>query len=393
MPNKILCRFGELSTKQGNRNEFIKLLKKNIQVALREFDSIEIKRTFDRLIISYDDIDEQAIIDILKTVFGLSSFSIIRAMDLDMDAIISFIIEQMMQKAPSKFKVYSRRLNKSFQYTSDDINRMVATSILKNTEHVVDVHQPEIKIRIECKHHQAFVSLETYRGPMGMPVRMAGKGLLLLSGGFDSPVAGYLANKRGIEYAAIHFETVPFTSLKATDKVLKLAQKLSLYQNSTQVLVVPFAKVQMVINETVPESYRITIMRRMMVRIANQLADTVYASVLITGESVGQVASQTLSSMIRIDEVSEKMIVRPLVTYDKDEIIDIARKVDTYDLSILPFDDCCTVFTPAHPITNPLKEKTERFESFGEYEAVIADAIKHTKYYKINKSKIIEEQE
>ena len=392
MSNKILCRFGELSTKRGNRNEFIKLLKKNIQVGLREFDHIDIERTFDRLIISYEQKDEQPIIDILKTVFGLSSFSIVKAIELDIDSIITYITEQMRLKEPTTFKVFTTRLNKSFLSSSDEINRMVATSILKNTKHTVDVRQPDVKIRIECKHHQAFVSLNTYKGPMGMPVRMAGKGLLLLSGGFDSPIAGYLANKRGIEYAAIHFETVPFTSLAAVDKILKLAQKLSLYQNNTQVLVVPFAKVQMIINHTVPESYRITIMRRMMVRIANQLAHQVYASVLITGESVGQVASQTLSSMIRIDEVSDHMILRPLITYDKEEIVALAKQLDTYDLSILPFDDCCSVFTPEHPITNPLKEKTERFESFGDYQQAIEHAIANTKYYRVNTHKIVEEQ-
>ncbi len=393
MSNKILCRFGEVSTKGSNRNEFVKLLKRNIHFALQDFDQISIERTFDRLYINYRNEDQNSIIDILKTVFGLSTFSVVQQVDLNIDTIITTTTQAMMNKQPTSFKVITRRLNKNIPYDSNDVNRLVATSILKNTEHHVDVHEPEIPIRIEIKHHHAYVSVDTYQGLKGLPVRMAGKGALLLSGGFDSPIAGYLANKRGIEYVGIHFETVPFTSLQAIDKVLKLAKTISIYQNKTQVLVVPFAKVQMIINQTVPESYRITIMRRMMVRIANRLAEAYHASVLITGECVGQVASQTLSSMQRIDEVSEKLILRPLITYDKDEIIQMAKQLKTFDISVLPFEDCCTVFTPAHPITNPLKAKTERFESFGEYDEAIEEAITKTRRYMINKNSITEDKE
>ena len=260
MPNKILCRFGEVSTKMGNRKDFVRLLKRNIQIALIDFNVESIDRTFDRLYINYDPVDENEIIERLKTVFGLSSFSVVVETSLDKDDIVQKATELMKKQPLSSFKVITRRLNKNWLYTSDDINRAVAGSILKHTDHIVDVHHPEIPIKIEIKHHNAYVSVETYRGAGGMPVRMAGKGALLLSGGLDSPVAGVLANKRGIEIVGIHFETIPYTSLQALDKVLSLAQKISVYQNKLDVLVVPFAPVQMKINEFVPESYRIIVM-------------------------------------------------------------------------------------------------------------------------------------
>lgn len=393
MSNKILCRFGEVSTKLGNRNDFIKILKKNLQVAFNEIDGVSIERKFDHIIIHYNPVDQQVLVDRLKTVFGLSSFSIVEEVDLSLEKIVE-VCSMLMSKQPSStFKVITKRMNKSFPYSSDEINRAVAASILKSTEHVVDVKKPEIPVKIEIKHHKAFVSVETFVGLQGMPVRMANRGALMLSGGFDSPIAGYMANKRGIEYIAIHFETIPFTSLQALDKVLKLAQKVSLYQNKTEVYVVPFAPVQMKINEYVPESYRIIVMRRMMVRIANEIAKVHGASVLITGESVGQVASQTISSITRINEVSDLLILRPLITYDKNEIISIAKTIDTFDISVLPYDDCCSVFTPSEPITNPLKEKTERFESFYDYTPEINQAIVDVKKYVVNPKEIIIDKE
>ncbi len=388
MSHKILCRFGEVSTKVGNRKEFIKILKRNIQVALSDCDDIKIERTFDRLIIHYDKKDEQVIVKKLRKMFGLSSFSIIKEVELSLETIVNVTTQLMKEKDATTFKVITKRSNKLFEYDSDEINRAVAASILKNTNHKVDVHQPAIPIRIEIKHHHGYVSVETFKGLMGMPVRMANRGALMLSGGFDSPVAGYLANKRGIECIAIHFETIPFTSLQALDKVLHLAQKISVYQNKMEVYVVPFVQVQLKINEYVPESYRIIIMRRMMMRIANHLAKAHGAKVIITGESVGQVASQTISSMERINEVSELLVLRPLATYDKTEIIELAKQLDTFDLSSLPYDDCCSVFTPDKPITNPLKEKTIRFESFYDYQEKIEKAIAHTVRYMVDETSI-----
>lgn len=389
MSSKILCRFGEVSTKTGNRKEFVKLLKKNIQVALRDLRVESIDRTFDRLFINYNPKDEEEIIRRLHYVFGLSSFSIVVETALSQEDIVNKVTDLMKKQASSTFKVITRRLNKHWLHTSDDINRAVAGSILRHTDHKVDVHHPKIPIKIEIKHHNAYVSVETYQGAKGMPVRMSGKCALLLSGGLDSPVAGILANKRGIELVGIHFETIPFTSLQALDKVLSLAQKISVFQNRLNVLVVPFAPIQMKINEYVPESYRIIVMRRMMIRIANQLAQRVKADGLISGESVGQVASQTLASITRIDEVSSQLILRPLIMYDKEEIIALAKQWDTFELSTLPYDDCCSVFTPEHPTTNPFKEKTERFESFYDYSQLIQQAIHDTIPYKINPKEII----
>ena len=393
MSNKILCRFGEVSTKTGNRKDFIKILKRNIQYALAEYPDVSIERKFDHMVIMYQTENQDAIIQRLKTVFGLSSFSVVEEVELSLESIIKISVALISKQAKSSFKVITKRTNKSFTYTSDEINRAVASAILENTTHTVDVRNPDIFVKIEIKHHSAFVSVETYLGLQGMPVRMAGRGALLLSGGFDSPIAGYMANKRGLEYIAIHFETIPFTSLQALDKVLRLAQKISLYQNKTEVYVVPFASVQLKINEFVPESYRITIMRRMMVRIANEIAKLHGASALISGESVGQVASQTIPSLTRIDEVSELLILRPLITFDKNEIIEIAKNIDTFDISVLPYDDCCNVFTPSVPITNPLKEKTERFESFYDYTDEIQDAIANVVRYNVNPNEIEQEKE
>ncbi|NLA78530.1 MAG: tRNA 4-thiouridine(8) synthase ThiI [Erysipelothrix sp.] len=388
MRNKILCRLGEVSTKIGNRNEFIKILKKNVQVTLRDFDNIVVDRSFDRMIISYDAKDQEPIVDALQHVFGLSSYSVIEVVPLDLDVIVDTALKQMQTQPTATFKVFTKRSNKNFPFISDQINRAVAGAILKATDHTVDVHHPEIPVRVEIKQNEAYVSVQTYPGLKGMPVRMAGRGALLLSGGFDSPVAGYLANKRGLEYIAIHFETMPYTSLQALDKVLKLAQKISVYQNQTHVHVVPFTMVQLAINQHVPESYRITIMRRMMVRIANMIAKANRARVLISGESLGQVASQTISSLETINAVSSQLILRPVITYDKMEIIELARSIDTYDLSTLPYDDCCTVFTPKHPTTNPSIAKATKYESFHDFEPLLQTAVVETKKYIVNKEGI-----
>ncbi len=388
MRNKILCRLGEVSTKIGNRNEFIKILKKNVQVALRDCNNIVVDRSFDKMIITYDAIEQDQVVKALSYVFGLSSYSIIEVVELDLDKIVDVALKLMLKQEASTFKVFTKRSNKQFPYLSDAINRAVASKVLQETEHKVDVHQPQIPIRIEIKQNEAYVSVETFMGLKGLPVRMAGRGALLLSGGFDSPVAGYLANKRGLEYIAIHFETMPYTSLQALDKVLKLAQKISIYQNQIDVYVVPFTMVQLEINQHVPESYRITMMRRMMMRIANEIAKANRARVLISGESLGQVASQTISSLETIDQASSQLILRPVITHDKMEIIDIAKAIDTYDLSTLPYDDCCSVFTPKHPTTNPSIEKALRYESFYDYESQLKVAIEETKKYIVNSDNI-----
>ena len=385
--NHILIRFGELTTKGKNKKDFIRKLKENLKNALVNFPSIQVEAQHDRMFVILNGEDAHDVCEVIKSVFGIYSFSLAKKCEKDIKVIADIALDMMNQEEErATFKVLARRSDKSFPLTSDEINRAVATRILVNTNHKVDVHTPDIKLQVEIRQDCAYVLSNVILGAGGYPVGVGGKAMVMLSGGIDSPVACYLTMKRGIEIECVHYASPPYTSEQAQQKVLDLAEKLSRYQGKIKVHVVPFTDLQLEIYKHANEAYPITIMRRMMYRIAQELASRNNCLAIVNGESVGQVASQTLESMNTINSVVTMPVLRPVVTYDKLEIIDIAKKIDTYDLSIQPFEDCCTIFTPKNPVTKPTIKKAESFEHWN-YEEMIEEAIRETRTIVISPKK------
>lgn len=371
----ILIRYGELSTKGKNRKDFISRLTQNVRNALSDYEALSYQKTFDRLYIYLNGTDETEVLERLKKVFGIQSFSCAVKVDSDLDQMIETSLKIAQTSEGKTFKVETRRHDKKFFKTSDEINRAVASKILKTTDWKVDVHHPDLRIQIEVRENCTYIMKETIQGAGGYPVGVGGKSLLLLSGGIDSPIAGYLAMKRGVQIECIHYASPPYTSSSAQKKVMDLASRISVYQGSIKVTVIPFTDLQLAIYEHCDESYAITIMRRMMFRIAEEVAKRHGCLALVTGESIGQVASQTLESMNAINTVINMPVVRPVACFDKLEIIDLAKKIDTYETSILPFEDCCTIFTPKSPVTRPTVKKCEQYESRFDFEPLIQKCI------------------
>lgn len=371
----ILVRYGELSTKGKNRKDFIRQLKRNVKEALSKFKALEYRDTYDRLFITLNGENADLVGERLKHVFGISSFSFASSCPSDIESMTALATTLAAAEEGLTFKVITKRHDKHFPMSSDEINRAIAASILQNTPLKVDVHQPHVKVMVEVREQETYLMVNNIRGAQGYPVAVAGKALMMLSGGIDSPVASYLAMKRGIKLEAIHFASPPYTSVQALEKVKTLAHKLLNYQTSIKLVTVPFTEIQMEINRKVPESYSITIMRRFMIRLANAYALSHKCLAIVTGESVGQVASQTLESMHVISSVSTLPILRPVLTYDKNEIIDLSKKIDTYETSILPFEDCCTIFTPKKPTTKPHMDKAEYYEQKLDVEGLVLRAL------------------
>lgn len=372
----ILVRFGELSTKGKNRKDFIKRLLTNVRNALRDFPALEYERTHDRMYVLLHGEDHEAVAAQLQGVFGISSFSFAVRVDSDIEAIKAVCLRLVQEQADSgTFKVAARRSDKRFPLISDAINRAVAGEILRHTAWKVDVHVPDVCLQIEVHTQDTYIMTTKIKGNGGYPVGVGGKALVMLSGGIDSPVAAYMTMKRGVAIECVHYASPPYTSKAAQDKVLELARKIASYQGHIRVHIVPFTKLQLEIYKHCDESYAITIMRRMMYRIAERLAQQQGCLALVNGESIGQVASQTLESMQTINCVTDMPIIRPLACLDKLEIIDISRKLATYDISIQPFEDCCTIFTPKNPVTKPTRHKAEKMEARFAYEPLLAECI------------------
>lgn len=371
----ILIRYGELSLKGKNRNTFIKQLYENIKKATKEFPTLEIERRHDRMYIYLHDEDADKVKEVISKVFGISSFSFAIKTNSDMDEIIQACMQSLPLTEKKTFKVAARRSDKNFPVISDQINRMVATAILKNSNWKVDVHNPDIKIVIEVHADATYIMTDKYQGAGGYPVGVGGKAMVLLSGGIDSPVASYLMMKRGVRIECIHYASPPYTSENAKEKVMELARLVSGYQGDLLVHIVPFTNLQLAIYQNADESYAITLMRRMMMRIAAGLANKRKALAICTGESVGQVASQTLESMVAINEVTNLPMIRPVVCMDKIEIINLAKKIGTYDTSILPYEDCCTIFTPKNPVTKPRVDKCKQYEERFDFETLVQECI------------------
>lgn len=372
MEKMILIKYGELTTKKGNRATFIKLLVKNINSLLK---GIEYKIRYDRvrMYISSNDID--LVISKLKNVFGIHSIVKCYKVNTNIDEIKSSIIDILNNIEFNTFKVETNRADKDFPIPSMEFSRIIGGHILKNINCKVDVHNPDLLVRIEIRKDYTYIYSDEITGLGGYPVGIQGTGLLMLSGGIDSPVAGYLALKRGVDLECLYFESPPHTSLEAKNKVIKLASIINSYSGNIKVNVVPFTKLQEEIYKNVDDSYVITIMRRMMYRIAEKVVKKKHLKVILNGESVGQVASQTLSSMIVINNVTNLPIIRPVACLDKLEIIDIANKIGTYETSILPYEDCCTIFLPKHPVINPDLEKCIYYESKFDYQTLVDECV------------------
>ena len=376
----ILVRFGELTTKGKNRKTFIKKLVQNVKVALENFETLQYNKTFDRLYIILNDEPQDEVIEKLKKVFGIYSFSLAIKVETDLEQIKQASEYIINHSEGQSFKIDTKRNDKEFPLKSQEINRIIAGHIFNHCLKPlhVDVHQPDILIKIELRHDYSYIMNNVILGAGGYPVGMGGKALLMLSGGIDSPVAGYLTLKRGVVIECIHFSSPPYTSERAKEKVIKLVEKLTDYSPTIKLHVVPFTDLQLKIYEHCDESYAMTCMRRMMYRIAQKVALNNNCLVLANGESIGQVASQTLESMSVINSVTSMPIIRPVVCMDKLEIIDIAKKIDTYDISTEPYEDCCTIFTPKQPATKPKKYRVEEYENSFDFESLVDECINHT---------------
>ncbi|WP_028400790.1 tRNA uracil 4-sulfurtransferase ThiI [Ectobacillus panaciterrae] len=376
--DQILIRYGEMTTKGKNRSKFVTILKDNIKHRLKKFQALEFEATRDRMYIKLNGEDHEAVSERIRHIFGIHSFSLAMKVptefeDMKQGALAAFL---QVKKDVNTFKVSVHRAYKQFPMETNELNRELGAHILRNTENItVDVHHPDVNVRVEVRPEFTYIMCEERAGAGGLPVGAGGKVMLLLSGGIDSPVAGYLAMKRGVTLEAIHFHSPPFTSERAKQKVVDLAQQLTRYCKRITLHVVPFTEMQKAIHKQIPDSYTMTVMRRMMLRIAERIAAERGVLALATGESLGQVASQTLDSMHTINEATNYPILRPLITMDKLEIMKIARDIDTYDISILPYEDCCTIFTPPNPSTKPKREKANRFEAFYDFEPLIQEAI------------------
>ncbi len=389
----ILVRYGELSTKGKNRKDFIKKLLHNVKNALRAFDKLSYEKTHDRMYIMLNGEDHEKVGEALAKVFGISSFSYALKMDSDIEVIKDYALRLAQQSNAKTFKIDTRRSDKMFPMISDEINRAVATVILQNMDIKVDVKNPELKIQIEIHREATYMMEGRVQGNGGYPVGVGGKALVMLSGGIDSPVACYMAMKRGIAIECIHYASPPYTSQAAQDKVLELARIVSGYQGHIRMHIVPFTDLQLAIYENCDESYAITLMRRMMYRIAQRICEKQDCLAIVNGESIGQVASQTLESMQTINAVCNLPVIRPLACMDKVEIIDISRKIGTYETSIQPFEDCCTIFTPKNPVTKPTLHRAEKLEKRFDFEKYIDECVEKTESFNIYPQKVLEENE
>ena len=375
MERVILIKYGELSTKGDNRNFFINTLYNNLKSKLNGFD-VKIHKDRARMYIELNEDDLNDIENVVSKIFGIHTYHIAYVVESDDKAIQSKLLEVIKEEEFSTFKIETKRSNKSFPIHSLDYNRVLGGLLLKNINNIkVDVHNPDLCIRVEIRDTETFIYYKSYSGCGGYPVGTQPKGLLMLSGGIDSPVAGYLAMKRGMTLDAVYFEAMPHTSIEARNKVISLSKKLVKYCDHINLHVVNFTPIQEEIYKNCKGDYIITIMRRMMYRIMERLVNKYKGYVIVNGESIGQVASQTLTSMKVINEVTNIPVIRPLACFDKLEIMKIARDIDTYDISIIPYEDCCTVFVPPHPVINPKLETCEREESKFNYNLLIDEAV------------------
>lgn len=372
--------FGELSTKGKNIFDFIRLLGKNIKTHLKAYPQLGYEIHKDHIYIVLNGVPYDQVAKVLPLIPGIHAFAKVKAVAKDFDRIASESIALAKASKAKTFKVFAKRADKTFPMHSDDINRQIGALVLQNVPGIkVDVHEPELQLHIYIRPECAYVYGPKEAGMGGYPLGIAGKVLTLLSGGIDSPVAAYLMMKRGCRIEAIHFAAPPYTSDKVLTKITDLLHVLNTYQPEIKLYVVPFTKLQEEIYEKAGTSYAITIMRRMMLRIAQKVAHAGNDLVISTGESIGQVASQTLKSMSAIDKACDMTVIRPLATYDKTEIIALAQRLGTFDISIRPYDDCCTVFPVKDPVTAPHLDEVEKIEGTFDWNTLVNECVDNVK--------------
>ena len=386
-PDHILVRFGELTTKGKNRKLFIRKLLKNTKEILHDYSALEYELTYDRLYIYLNEENAEEVTDKLKTIFGIHNFSLCYKVEHDLEKakeVVTYIIDH---DEGNTFKIDTKRHDKSYPKNSIEMNKEIAGYVFHHTtkELSVDVHNPDILVRVEYRKDAIYIMDNMIPGAGGYPVGIGGKALLMLSGGIDSPVAGYLTMKRGVDIECIHYASPPYTNEMAREKVLDLVNVLKDYTHgSIKVHIVPFTDLQLSVYDHCDESYAMTVMRRMMYRIAEGVAKKNDCLAIVNGESIGQVASQTLESMNTINQVITTPVIRPVACMDKLEIIKIAEKIGTYDISIRPYEDCCTIFTPHNPATKPKAYKAEGYEAKWDFETEVQKCIDNTETITIN---------
>lgn len=379
----IIIKYGELSTKKDNINYFLSSLKDNIVNIIGDMGSVKFDRG--RMFITSERDNYDEIINKLKYVFGIHEINLGYKLDSNNISDIENNLKDLIKDKEFKtFKVETKRSYKNYPMNSMEISKYLGGVVLKNVKDIsVDVHNPDIVINVEVRSNSAYIYFDKVEGIGGYPVGSLGKGLLMLSGGIDSPVAGYLALKRGVRIEGVYFESPPHTSEAAKNKVRELAKILTNYSGYIKLHVVNFTNIQESIYKNIPHEYLITIMRRMMYRISERIARKNNCKVIINGESIGQVASQTLTSMSSINSVTNMPVIRPVACLDKLEIIDIARRINTYETSILPYEDCCTIFVPDHPVINPTIEKCIEYEKLIDVDSLINEVMNSIETIKI----------
>lgn len=381
MKTRILIRYGELSTKGRNKKMFTQKLASNIKKALVDFPQVKVIPDYDFMYLDLHEAPEEAVIEKVKPIFGIQSISPVYIVEKDMEVAKKVVLDLLSQEdlEAKTFKIMTRRSDHTFEMDTNQINLFLGDAVLEAFPDIkVQLKQPDITVRIDVRREHLMVSLKTIQGAGGLPVGTSGRVMLMLSGGIDSPVAGYLAMKRGMEIQCVHFASPPYTSPQALEKTKLLAAKIARFGGSIQFLTVPFSRIQEEIKKSIPEAYLMTIMRRFMLRITDQLRENARALAIANGESVGQVASQTLDSMVAINDVTNTPIIRPVATMDKLDIIKVAEEIDTFELSIQPFEDCCTVFAPPSPKTKPKLEKARQYEARLDVEGLIKEAVEGT---------------
>ncbi|WP_070008385.1 tRNA uracil 4-sulfurtransferase ThiI [Streptococcus agalactiae] len=376
--SEIMIRYGELSTKKKNRMRFINKLKNNMEHVLSIYPDVSVKTDRDRGHVYLNGTDYHEVAESLKEIFGIQAFSPSFKVEKNVDTLVKAVQEIMtsVYKDGMTFKITAKRSDHSFELDSRALNHTLGDAVFSVLPNIkAQMKQPDINLKVEIRDEAAYISYENIRGAGGLPVGTSGKGMLMLSGGIDSPVAGYLALKRGVDIEAVHFASPPYTSPGALKKAHDLTRKLTKFGGNIQFIEVPFTEIQEEVKEKAPEAYLMTLTRRFMMRITDRIRENRNGLVIINGESLGQVASQTLESMQAINAVTATPIIRPVVTMDKLEIIDIAQKIDTFDISIQPFEDCCTIFAPDRPKTNPKIKNTEQYEKRMDVEGLVERAV------------------
>ncbi len=381
--DRILVRFGDLTLKGKNQKMFLKSLYHLVDLKMKGLNVL-IEYQHDRIFIHLNEEDKDKVIERLNLVSGISSYSLVVKCSTDINDIKETslkLMKDVVKNELTTFKCNTKRADKDYPIASLDVTKKVSGYVLSNHKLLkVDVHDPEVELNIEIRKDGCYLYNQNFEALGGYPVGVAGKGLLMLSGGIDSPVAGYLAMKQGVEIECIHFESTPLTSIESAQKTIDLVKKLARYSKDNKINIhfVPFKEIHQALLEFVPESYNITIMRRMMYRIATEVAKRNNCLCIVNGESVGQVASQTLGSINTINSVTNYPIIRPLCTYDKVDIMKISRMIGCYDISIKPFEDCCTVYVPKAPATAPKKYLAEKYEEAFDFEKMVDWCVENT---------------